>query len=38
MYIPHFAYLFIGNGHLNFFHILAIVNGAAVYMDVKIFL
>ena len=38
MYVPHFAYLFIGDGHLGCFHILAVVNNASMYMGVKIFL
>ena len=38
VYIPHFAYLFTGDGHLNFFHILAVVNDTAVYMDINLFL
>ena len=37
MYIPHFAYSSIVNGHLGFFCVLATMNNAAKNMGVEIF-
>ena len=37
MYIPHFAYSSIVNGHLGFFYVLATMNNAAKNMGVEIF-
>ena len=34
MYIPHFAYSSIVNGHLGFFCVLAVMNNAAKNMGV----
>ena len=36
MYISHFAFHLSVDGHLGHFHVLTIVNNAAMYMDVQI--